>query len=84
MSPHQKPGTGKRISLKTLYAHFRNELDEGRASVGKEVANALYVSAVKNNNVAAQIWWSNARLRLSETVEVQMLDEHCKLTGAGH
>ena len=32
------------------------------------VANALYNNAVINGNVAAQIWWTKARMRWSETL----------------
>ena len=42
------------------------------------VANALYNNAVHNNNVTAQIWWSKARMRWSETLGHQYLDEHGK------
>lgn len=40
------------------------------------VANALYNNAVINGNVAAQIWWTKARMRWSETLGHQYLDEH--------
>jgi hypothetical protein len=67
--------TGKPIDAKTLRAVFRAELDRGVAVADAAVANALYNNAVHNNNVTAQIWWSKARMRWSETVGHQMLDQ---------
>jgi hypothetical protein len=64
----------------TLRSAFRKELGRGCAVAGLAVANALYNNAVHNNNVAAQIWWSKARMRWSETLGHQMLDEEGKPT----
>ena len=72
--------TGKPIDPKTLRSAFRAELDRGVAVAEAAVANALYNNAVHSNNVAAQIWWSKARMRWSETVGHQYLDEHGKPT----
>jgi hypothetical protein len=74
------PRTGRGIDRETLRSTFREELDRGRAIADLAVANALYNNAVHSNNVAAQIWWSKARMRWSETVGHQYLDEQGKPT----
>jgi hypothetical protein len=68
------------LTRETLRSAFREELDRGRAIASQAVANALFNNAVHSNNVAAQIWWSKARMRWSETLGHQMLDEHGKPT----
>ena len=70
------PRTGRGIDRETLRSAFREELDRGRAMADLAVANALYNNAVINGNVAAQIWWTKARMRWSETLGHQYLDEH--------
>jgi carboxyl-terminal processing protease len=71
---------GAALTRETLRSAFREELDRGRAIASQAVANALFNNAVHSNNVAAQIWWSKARMRWSETLGHQMLDEHGKPT----
>src|SRR5262249_12046619 len=51
------------IDAKKLRSAFRAALDRGVAVADAAVANALYNNAVHSNNVAAQIWWSKARMR---------------------
>ena len=36
------------------------------------VAQALYTNAVKHNNVAAQIWWTKARMGWKDTSNVSV------------
>lgn len=48
--------------LKTLRKHYRRELDIGAATTNLAVVQSLYNNAVKNDNVAAQIWWTKARM----------------------
>jgi len=74
------PRTGRDIDRETLRSAFRDELDRGRVIADLAVANALYNNAVVNGNVTAQIWWTKARMRWSETVGHQMLDEDGKPT----
>ena len=50
------------VDVKTLRKHFRRELDTGMIEANTRVVQALYNNAVKNDNVAAQIWWTKARL----------------------
>src|SRR5262249_25507645 len=42
--------------------------DRGRAIADLAVASALYNNAVHNNNAAAQIGWTKARMRWRETL----------------
>jgi hypothetical protein len=66
--------TGKPIDKKTLAEAFRAELDRGMASADYEVANALFSNAL-SGNVAAQIWWTKARMGWSETIIQKDSDE---------
>lgn len=54
------------VSEKTLRKHFREELDTALAKANAKVANALYMNAVKENNLGAQIFWLKTRARWSE------------------
>lgn len=54
------------IDKKTLHKHFRRELDTGMTEANVRVAQALYTNAVKHNSVAAQIWWTKARMGWKE------------------
>lgn len=58
--------TSLEIDKKTLHKHFRRELDTGMIEANVRVAQALYTNAVKHNSVAAQIWWTKARMGWKE------------------
>lgn len=56
------------ISKTTLW-RYANEnprinetLEKGRAKANAKVAQSLYNNAVKNDNIAAQIWWTKSRM----------------------
>jgi hypothetical protein len=59
---HEDIATMLRIDKKTLYRHFRRELDTGMTEANVRVAQALYGNATKNMNVTAQIWWTKTRM----------------------
>ena len=59
------------IDKKTLIKHFRHELDTGMTEANVRVAQALYTNAVKNMNVAAQIWWTKTRMGWKDTSVVE-------------
>ena len=61
-----------KIDEKTLRLHFRDELDTGMTQANTRVAQALYTNAVKHNNVAAQIWWTKARMGWKEATDVNL------------
>ena len=60
------------IDAKTLRLHFRDELDTGMTKANMRVAQALYTNAVKHNNVAAQIWWTKARMGWKDATAVDV------------
>ena len=60
------------IDAKTLRLHFRDELDTGMTQANMRVAQALYKNAVQNENVAAQIWWTKARMGWKEATDVNL------------
>jgi len=60
------------IDKKTLHKHFRRELDTGMTEANVRVAQALYSNAVKHNSVAAQIWWTKARMGWKEAQDVNI------------
>jgi hypothetical protein len=47
---------------KTLRKYYRYELDTGMTEANVRVVEALFTNATKHNNVAAQIWWTKARM----------------------
>lgn len=59
------------IALETLLAHFRVELDEGKAKTSWDIANALYSKALKGD-VTAMIWWTKTQMRWSETQKIEV------------
>lgn len=59
------------IAPPTLRLHYRTELDSGTISANMRVAKSLFDNAVKNNNVAAQIFWMKTRAGWRETVRVE-------------
>jgi hypothetical protein len=60
------------IDRKTLAKHFRRELDTGMTEANVRVAQALYTNAVKNMNVAAQIWWTKTRMGWKEAQDLNI------------
>jgi hypothetical protein len=59
---HAEIAVALQIDKKTLYKHFRRELDTGMTEANVRVAQSLYTNATKHMNVAAQIWWTKARM----------------------
>lgn len=68
---HEDICTSLQIDKKTLYKHFRRELDTGMTEANVRVARALYANAVQHNNVAAQIWWTKTRMGWKDTSVVE-------------
>lgn len=80
------PNTGKPIDLKTLHKHFRHELDVGIARANAKVVESLFFQAVgrpaqfdeRGNLVRSElrpepapaIFWTKARMKWSERVEI--------------
>jgi hypothetical protein len=60
------------IDAKTLRVHFRDELDTGMTQANMRVAQALYTNAVNHNNVAAQIWWTKARMGWRDATDLTL------------
>lgn len=69
---------GKPIDTKTLRAHFRAELDQGKADANALVANSLFKKAIGTgpSSVTAAIFWLKTQAGWKETSAL----EH---TGAG-
>ena len=63
--------TALQIDKKTLHKHFRRELDMGMIEANVRVAQALYTNATKNMSVAAQIWWTKARMGWKDTSVIE-------------
>ena len=59
------------ISRPTLHRHYRRELDTASPIANAAVARALFVSATKDKNVTAMIWWTKARMGWSDKTEVK-------------
>lgn len=59
------------IDGKTLRAHYRRELDTGAIEANARVVESLYRNATKNDNVAAQIWWTKARMGWKDTSRIE-------------
>lgn len=59
------------IALETLYAHFRAELDSGRAQANADITGRLYAKAMAGDT-SSLIWWTKAQLRWSETQKVEV------------
>ena len=49
-------------------SHFSKSSITAATKVNAAVVKSPYKNAVEPNNVAAQIWWTKARMRWSETV----------------
>ena len=59
------------ISIDTLRAHFRKELDQGRAKANAKVGQTLFQKAT-GGDTASLIWWSKAQMRWREEVNTQV------------
>lgn len=59
------------VSLNTLLAHYREELDLGMAQANAKVGESLYRQAVSGNTTAA-IFWLKARCGWREKQEVEV------------
>jgi hypothetical protein len=59
------------IALETLYAHFRTELDSGKAQANADITGRLYAKAMAGDT-SSLIWWTKAQLRWSETQKVEV------------
>ncbi len=70
--PQEEIATALEIDKKTLYKHFRRELDTGATEANVRVAQALYTNAVKNMSVAAQIWWTKTRMGWKEAQDLNI------------
>lgn len=55
------------LDTKTLRKHYKHEIDIGAIEANAQVARSLYKNAVENENVAAQIWWTKARMGWKDT-----------------
>jgi hypothetical protein len=53
------------ITLPTLHAHYRDDLDIGMAEANSKIAGTLFQQAM-NGNTAAAIFWCKARMGWSE------------------
>lgn len=60
------------VAPKTLRKAFRRELTTGMTEANARVVNALYANATKFNNVAAQIWWTKARMGWKEAQDLNV------------
>jgi len=58
------------ISVDALRAHFRKELDQGRAKANSGVGQRLWQKAM-DGDTASLIWWSKAQMRWREETNVQ-------------
>lgn len=67
----ERIGRVLQLDGKTLRAHYRRELDIGATEADARVVESLYRNATKNDNVAAQIWWTKARMGWKGTDVVQ-------------
>jgi hypothetical protein len=59
------------IALETLYAHFRPELDSGKAETSSQITGRLFAKAMAGDT-ASLIWWTKTQLRWSETQKVEV------------
>lgn len=59
------------IALETLYAHFRPELDAGKATTSAQITGRLFKKAM-DGDTTALIWWTKTQLRWSETQKVEV------------
>lgn len=56
------------IHIDTLRAHFRSELQAGKAKANARVGKTLFEQAMAGNTAAA-IWWSKTQMKWAETVK---------------
>ena len=72
--PHEEIARYIGITLKTLYRHYRHELDIGGTKATFEVARTLYNKATGGDTTAA-IFWLKARAGWSERSQVALTDK---------
>ena len=66
------------VSVETLFAHYKYEMDNARLIANAEVANRLYAKAVEQDDFHAQKFWlqTRARWRTADSqAQVQSTDE---------
>ena len=73
--PQADIATFLRVDPKTLRKYFRDELDQGVTEANAKVAQSLFNMAVKQNNVAAAIFWLKARAGWSERRELRITSD---------
>lgn len=61
-----------KLSPRTLYRHYRPQLDEGKAVANGRVAQTLYRMALNGRNVAATIFWLKTRAGWKETQNINL------------
>jgi hypothetical protein len=65
--PHEQIATYLQIDKVTLYAHFREELDNGMIEANSQVAKTLFNKAI-SGDTASLIFWAKVRMGWSEKV----------------
>ena len=71
--PHEQIGAlvAGGIHRDTLVAHFRQELDEGKASANERIGRTLFEKAMAGD-VASLIWWTKAQMRWTSLQQIQV------------
>ena len=59
-----------KLGIYLLRKHYKDEMDSGLDECNLNVVGALYRNAMEGN-VAAQIFWTKARLKWRETTEIE-------------
>ena len=65
--PHEQIATYLQIDKVTLYAHFREELDNGMIEANSQIAKTLFNKAI-SGDTASLIFWAKVRMGWSEKV----------------
>ena len=71
--PHEQIGAlvAGGIHRDTLVAHFRQELDEGKASANERIGRTLFEKAMAGDT-ASLIWWTKAQMRWTSLQRIQV------------
>lgn len=71
--PHEQIGAlvAGGIHRDTLVAHFRQELDEGKASANERIGRTLFEKAMAGDT-ASLIWWTKAQMRWTSLQQIQV------------
>ena len=74
--PHEQIGAlvAGGIHRDTLVAHFRQELDEGKASANERIGRTLFEKAMAGDT-ASLIWWTKAQMRWTSLQQIQVQSE---------